>query len=179
MTILTEGDLRFEFTDDWVVAKFDGTPESNCLKNIPSTKIIDILGVYLERSLMLLEIKDPRGFEVGYLADLQDPANVLESPEARAVAAKFRDALSGIVLSGRQAAPSIDWTPFLTAAGDTNAQIVCVIWLEEANVPLPQWKAHRDFFFKRLKQYMAKLPVQLLRVNLLDYRNCIAGLAVQ
>ena len=179
-TTLTENKLQFTFSNDWVAIKFDGTPESDRLKTIPDTKIIDILGVYAGAKLVLLEIKDPRGHEAGYLADLQDPANPQESPEARSVAGKFRDALAGIVLSARQATPSTNWAPFLAATGNAGVQITCIIWFEEhANVSIPQWKAHCDFFFKKLKQYLAKLPVKVLRMNLSDYQNYVSGLAAQ
>jgi hypothetical protein len=179
-TILTENNLQFTFDNDWVVIKFDGTPESDCLKAIPDTKITDIIGVYMANKLVLVEIKDPRGHEVAYLAQLQDPAKAQESPVARAVSGKFRDGLSGIVLSARHGAPSLNWTPFLAAVGNTGVQIVCVVWLEEqAAAQLPQWKAHCDFFFKKLKQYMAKLPVQVMRVSLVDYQNYLTGLTAQ
>lgn len=179
-TILTENSLQFTFDSDWEAIKFDGTPESDCLKIIPDTKITDIIGVYMANKLVLVEIKDPRGHEAGYLAQLQSPANDQESPVARDISGKFRDALSGVVLSARQATPSLNWAPFLAAAGNTGVQVICVVWFEQQTAaPLAQWKAHCDFFFKKLKQYMAKLPVQVMRVSLVDYQNYLTGLTAQ
>ncbi|HPD29415.1 MAG TPA: hypothetical protein PLL20_05430 [Phycisphaerae bacterium] len=175
-TTITESNLRFEFSDPWVVLKYDehlcyravmeklkGTVVNNrgeeeCWR----TTAVDVVATR-PKLLLFLEIKDFRGHRIQTKTRVGDDLAV-------EVAVKTRDTLAGLV--GGFHRNHADLTrPFVERLLTRNTEIRVLLWLEtDAYAPSPvetkRQKSRQVVLSKCLKQRCAWLTSRALVVNL-------------
>ncbi|MBK8257780.1 MAG: hypothetical protein IPK82_34565 [Polyangiaceae bacterium] len=139
MTSLVEGALVFEFSEGWLIEKYDehaiyrGGVErlkdrlvvevdgrSHVLR--AGTKAVDFIGLW-RGEIHFIEVKDFRGHRIENKKRLRDGELAIE------VAVKVRDTIAGLV-GGFQRTGAPEWRPFVEALARHGRPHVC-LWLEE------------------------------------------------
>ena len=122
-----EGNLRFDFDDDWRVLKWDMMPAyTGGIQQIPGTKAVDFVGLHVATTLWLIEVKDPRGHRVEW-------ERLIEGSLHTQIAEKVRDTIAGLVWAHRRPARGgVDLEPFVRALHDRapSVKVSVVLWLE-------------------------------------------------
>ena len=124
---IQEGQLRFTFSSNHQVIKFDETPVYRKLeKCVDQTKGIDILGLQNEESLLMIEAKD-------YAAEgrgSEKTSHVLTEE----VAQKVRDSCAAIVHGSRMATHDKEfWNEVGNTLFQSDLKIQVILWIELSN----------------------------------------------
>lgn len=120
MKSLKEGELAFDFGDDWQIIKFDEHPDyRKASLMLSGTKGVDFLGIY-GKDLYLIEVKDFRGRKIA------DKENLLLE-----VAQKMRDTLACILAFYRTSSSPECWQPYFDLLCKKDTRIKVVFWLEK------------------------------------------------
>lgn len=119
-----EGCLRFTFSDDWQVEKYDdhGVYRRK-LASLTGTKAIDFVGC-CDNEAFFIEVKDFRGHSI-------ENKKRYGSNLAEEVASKLRDTLAGIVGGARNHCDASFWHKLLTLAANGRRRCHVVLWLED------------------------------------------------
>lgn len=134
MKSLKEGELAFDFGDDWQVIKFDEHPDyRKASLMLSGTKGVDFLGIY-GKDLYLIEVKDFRGRKI------EDKENLLLE-----VAQKMRDTLACILAFYRTSSSPECWQPYFDLLRKKETRIKIVFWLEK----VAEHKVIRDYRYER------------------------------
>jgi len=124
-TRIEEGRLAFEFSDNWRVFKLDDHRDyREKIEKVDGTKAVDILGIFNETDLYLIEIKDFRGYRIESKDRLKDGVLAIE------IAKKVRDSLACIVSAHRTSSDREYWRPFARHLCNPDRGVKVVIWLE-------------------------------------------------
>lgn len=120
-----ESDLAFEFGSHWRVFQFDKHHDYQNMKDtLEETKGIDFLGIYDNRELYLIEVKNLRGYR------LENRDRLLKGELAIEVAQKVRDSLACIIGAHRTSSNPEFWQSYKRLLCDADASIKIVLWLE-------------------------------------------------
>ena len=121
----TEGGLRFEFGDSWIVEKYDDHPDyRQRIAKLQTSKAVDFVGIVNDR-LHFIEVKDFRGHDA-------DHKGRIESGRlAEEVGLKVRDSISGILGAFRTSTVPQTWAPFVAVLAERSRSVAVVLWLEE------------------------------------------------
>jgi hypothetical protein len=121
-----EGRLKFAFDQGlWVALKWDDDPAfRDGIGTVRTAKAIDLLGVLFGSTLYLIEVKDPRGYQIKYRRTLTSGEIV------DIVGSKVRDTLAGLPWA-RDRVSTDHLRPFLSALFVARpTRVVVVLWLE-------------------------------------------------
>jgi len=154
MVDLVESRLRFMFdTNNWTdVISFDKHVDykriERCIKGttielenekitINGTQGIDILGVFQNNNLYLVEIKNYKNYRISNKDKLENSAELL----ATSVGRKVRDSIACIVSGKRNSTNDKDlWERVLDILCNQRKNIFVILWLEEDFISLDKEK---------------------------------------
>jgi len=164
-----EGLLHFTFDERWKVLKWDDHPaHRESMNKLDKSKAIDFIGIYGERHVFFIEIKDHRHH------DRKNPEplwNVFE--------AKIRNTVAGLVGAHRRPEYAPECSPFLDAV--CNKDLNLVLWLEAerpAEILDARSKIRVGLNAKRHKPHISWLNARAITCRLADYTTVIPGLTV-
>ncbi|MCP4662516.1 MAG: hypothetical protein GY856_44535 [bacterium] len=121
-----EGRLRFHFGERWRVEKYDAHRDyRQKIGKLEGTGAVDFVGIYDEKDLYLIEVKDFRGFRI------QSKERLERGQLALAVARKVRDTISGLVAAYRRSLEPEIWRPYVSALMRQQKRLYVALWLEE------------------------------------------------
>lgn len=173
MILFEESDLVFEFGSHWQVFQFDKHHDYQNMKDVlEQTKGIDFLGIYDNRELYLIEVKNFRGYRI------ENRDRLLRGELAIEVAQKVRDSLACIIGAYHTSTLTEHWEPYLSFLCDRHGSIKIALWLEE-DLPPPhprlRQKAKASVETKVFKQKLTWLTRRVLvcggsKEGLLDVR---------
>jgi hypothetical protein len=125
-SVFEESRIRFEFSNDYQLQKFDNTGHhQKLLRGIPHTKAIDFVGLYGRHQVVLIEVKNFRGV-------MTERISVL----AEAVGQKVRDTAACLVGAARDATNDrAFWKTILGELVHSKNEVHVIFWLEENNLP--------------------------------------------
>lgn len=130
MTRIEEGNLAFEFGDQWNIFKLDEHRDyRGGIERIDNTKAVDFLGIFNDSELYFVEIKDFREYRIETKARLSNRQLAIE------IAQKVKDSLACIIGAFHSSSEPEYWRPYVRLLCTANSQIKIVLWLEE---DLPQ-----------------------------------------
>jgi hypothetical protein len=165
MRKIVEGQLTFEFPDDWMAEKFDEwTFYREHFQRIPGTKAVDILAIAPNQSLWLIEVKDYRHHPRTKVIDLADE-----------IAVKARDTLAALA-AGRLNAND-DHEKDISDRAMRSRRINVVLHLEQPEHRSRKKQGINDAnLLQRLKQVLKAIDpqpiiVDMKRVNWVKWRT--------
>lgn len=107
MTRIEEGYLLFEFGDKWRVFKFDEHPDYKKISDIVNgTKGVDFVGIFNEKTLYFIEVKDFRGDRIKNKDRISKGELLIE------VAQKVRDSIACIIASSQTSNKADNLLPY-------------------------------------------------------------------
>lgn len=188
MTPLIEGALLFDFSDGWVVQKYDDHSayrqgverlKGRCVVEIdgrahviePGTKAVDFVGLW-QSEIHFIEVKDFRGHRI------ENKKRLLDGELAIEVAVKVRDTIAGIVGAFHRSGHD-EWRPFVEALARRGRPHVC-LWLEEDTLgrALPE-RGHPGIALQReLDKQLSWLGPRLL-VQSRAHGSKVSGIVVR
>ncbi|HFA51918.1 MAG TPA: hypothetical protein ENJ95_23120 [Bacteroidetes bacterium] len=182
MPIITfkESGLKFEFdTGHWsALMQYDEQKDyKNLNEAIEGTKAVDFIGIWDEKKLVIIEVKNFRGHRI---ENLQRVIPKGHDPLAVEFAKKIRDTMPGIIGGARNSTHSKEkWKEYLKILADENYQVHAVLWLEEDPPPdsFPDRKQiiMQSTFRKNLKKGLSWLTsrVEVVNINSNPYPNTL------
>jgi len=144
MTRIEEGYLAFEFGERWRVLKLDEHRYyREHIGKIDETKAVDFVGIFDDKKLYFIEVKDFRGYRIenkdrflrGKLSECQlieGECRLLkgESPLSVEIAQKVRDSIAGLIGAYRTSSEYEYWEPYVTLLCHKKRDIRVILWLE-------------------------------------------------
>ena len=124
-TVFDEEHLRFEFSEDWSVIKFNAHRDYvERIRNLPGTKALDFVAVHTGTRLYLIEVKDFRGHRIENRPRVSDGELALELGQ------KVRDTIAGIVAAYHRGSIE-DWARPVRRLTDAGEPVRVLLWLEQ------------------------------------------------
>ncbi|MDE2509100.1 MAG: hypothetical protein KGM43_17995 [Planctomycetota bacterium] len=120
-TVFHEGEIRFEFSDEWEPQHYDKHPDREPIKRLPETKSVDFAAIKGEK-LYLIEVTDYRNRD----DRLRDQ---IGAPLAIEVAQKVRDTIAGIVAAQHRGNVQT-WDRFTKCLLTPEPAVQVVLWME-------------------------------------------------
>lgn len=159
-----EGAFRFEFGDNWHVIKLDVDPHyRQGIEKLDGTKALDFIGVFANRDLYLIEVKNFRGYRI------ENKERILTGALALEIGHKVRDSVACLVGAYRTATIREKWQPVIQRLLDPRSTIKVVVWITQ-DLPRHQsfneTKAQEVVFLKQLKTKLRLLTYRVFLVNL-------------
>jgi hypothetical protein len=186
MSQLDESRLRFEFTPDWSVERYDGdeitgaTGKSNAhsfyrnqVSRLPLTKAVDFVALFQLENGYLIEVKDFRGYRI------QNKKRLTGHELALEVAHKVRDTVAGLVGAWRNESNNTT----LTASGQLlfhkTKSLRVVLWLEDDVAVDPStWREELNTLTTRIQGYLRWLTPRVIVLSGSTYSNKPPGINV-
>ena len=157
-TTLTVEYQSFVFDASWLIAfKYDDTTfyQRKVKDKLSETKAVDVVAGGEEQGLLLMEVKDFRGYRIQNKKRLNDAEITLE------VAQKVRDTISGLTGAKRGEEKEFD-SKKIHGYLHGKKKIVVILWLEDDDaVNLQAWKPKMDVLNQKIKAHLGWLgPVR-------------------
>ncbi len=92
---------------------------------LEGTGAVDFIGIYDEKDLFFIEVKDFRGFRIQSKGRLERGQLALE------VARKVRDTIPGLVAAYRRCSEPEVWRPYVSALMRRQKRLYVALWIEE------------------------------------------------
>jgi len=170
-----EGDLRFEFSEGWrLIESWDRHPAyAQGIKQLENGKAVDIIGVYDNRLIFFIEVKDYR------LHERTKP----ESPWVE-FELKVRNTAAGLLGAGRREQYAKAFAPFLEALLKPH-KLTLVLWIEwprfsrSADVHRKRHAVSVGVATRKLTQHVKWLDARVVSVSQEDYVRTVPGLTVK
>jgi len=119
-----EGKLRFEFSARWQIVKLDQHPQyRQGIEKLDGTKAVDFVGLFNQRDLYFIEVKDFRGHRIENKQRLRSGELALEMGQ------KVRDSLACLIAGCRTTTDEKLWQPLVQRLVRRDSVIRIVLWL--------------------------------------------------
>ncbi len=161
---------RFEFGDSWTVFKFDDETDLLKLKKgVDGTKDADIVGIFNDTRLYLMEITDLRGHRIENRDKLKHGEMVQEFVQ------KIRDTIPAIVGAFHTTDHKEQWNILMQKLADRSEKIRTLLWIEQDR-PRNSYEENKrsaelDTLTKFLKKHLSWLTPRVLVENKQTYRE--------
>ncbi|HAI70223.1 MAG TPA: hypothetical protein DCM38_12410 [Gammaproteobacteria bacterium] len=178
MTRIVEGYLVFEFGEKWRVFKLDEHRDyREHIGKIDETKAVDFVGIFDNKILYFIEIKDFRGHRIenkerllkGNLPTCQLVNGECQFDKGRLslpieLAQKVRDSIACIIGSCRTSSEPEEWLPYAKWLCHQDREIKVILWLEHdlPDYPLLRKKVMASISTKIFKQKLRWLTAKVL-----------------
>lgn len=126
-----ESRSKFEFSDDWkFVIKYDDSADHKKIKDaVQNTKAVDFIGILGEDRLVLIEVKNYRGSDQKFRADIGSQIYLQD------ILQKFRDSITGIVIGAMDSTNNqAFFKDCLDILLDKTKYIEAMLWLEPSSI---------------------------------------------
>lgn len=125
MTQFEESHLIFEFGDKWRVFQLDQHRDYRAgIENIGDTKAVDFVGIWDNKELYLIEVKNFSGHRI------ENKDKLLKAELHKELAQKVRDSVACIMGAYRTSSQPEFWKPYVKLLCDADKRIKVVLWLE-------------------------------------------------
>lgn len=162
-TILDIKHLQFQFSGSWVVYKVDDQVDLQKIKKcVEGTKDADIVGIYQNNYLYLIEVKDLRGHRIENKDKLRHGDMVKEFVQ------KIRDTIPAVVGAFHSTEHKEQWVPFMQKLGNRNEKIRVILWMEQDKDCKPD---ELSTLTKSIKQHLSWLTPRATVENQHTYQN--------
>jgi len=165
MPNFTEGFLRFDFDEHcWCVLKLDDHDDyRDRIQKIKDTKAIDFLGIFNNKTLYFIEVKDFRQHRI------ENKERLLSSDLAIELAQKVRDSVACIIGAYQTSKNPEQWQPFVEKLS-TKAEPIVVLWLEQdlPSHPIQKKKVTDSIDTKYFKQKLFWLTKRVIVCSIKD-----------
>jgi hypothetical protein len=169
IVVWEEGNLRFEFSARWQVVKLDQHVQyRQGIEKLDGTKAVDFVGLFDQRDLYFIEVKDFRGHRIENKQRLRSGELAIEMGQ------KVRDSLACLVAGCRATTNENLWQPLAQRVVRKDTLIRVVLWLEQ-DLPAQQLqrsqKAQDVIFLKQVKAKVGWLTNRVAVVALNTITN--------
>lgn len=166
MSKFEESGINFDFgSEDWQVVKYDEhLAHKKVCKVVHPTKAVDFLGIYDDRKLYFIEVKNYKGHT-------DDP----ETREAtgsggeelmRRIAVKVRDSIASATNAARYSANDSGFFNRVNEIMlDDAEKIVVIAWIEFDEPNMKERKAKMSIWSQKLKQKLSWLHAAKISIN--------------
>lgn len=168
--VWNEGKLRFSFSEQWQIIKLDQHPQYlQGIEKLDGTKAVDFVGLFNQRDLYFIEVKDFRGYRIENKQRLRSGELAIE------VGQKVRDSLACLIAGCRATQSENSWQTFAQRMVRKDTVIRVILWLEQ-DLPFQQsqqaQKAQDVIFLKQIKAKVAWLTnrVSVVALNSLTHQ---------
>jgi hypothetical protein len=167
--VFLESNLQFDFSDEhWAhLLKFDETKDFKLVQeSVPGTKGIDFSAIHKTNTLVLIEVKNFRGYRIENKPRMMGG----ENPLWLEVAIKMRDSVSIIVGSARSSTyQNADWAAYLEVLKNQKKQLQVVLWLEQ-DAPITRQQQYRSVSEEEIfrRQFKRSLKWLTNKVEVID-----------
>lgn len=175
MTRIEEGYLDFKFGDKWRVLKFDEHPDYENVSGIVNgTKGVDFVGIFNEKTLYFIEVKDFRGDRI------QNKDRISKGELLIEVAQKVRDSIACIIASSRTSNKENNLLPYAKFLCNHQKDIRVILWLEQdfPNNIFNEQRTIKSINSKTLKQKLKWLTSKVLVCSINSNKECLPDVKV-
>ncbi|HVA47275.1 MAG TPA: hypothetical protein VNH11_12980 [Pirellulales bacterium] len=128
-----EGQLRFQFSDEWYVVKYDGHRDYSAeMARLQGTKAVDFIALLEAQpaaEMLWMEVKDFRGYRI------QNKARQFDGELAAELGEKVRDSIAGLVGAWQRSSTPDVWLPFIERLSQREPPMKVLLWLEDDPPP--------------------------------------------
>ncbi len=175
MTRIEEGYLLFEFGDKWRVFKFDEHPDYKKISDIVNgTKGVDFVGIFNEKTLYFIEVKDFRGDRIKNKDRISKGELLIE------IAQKVRDSIACIIASSQTSNKADNLLPYAKFLCNQKKDIRVILWLEQ-DFPKHIFNEQRTIKSvnrNTLKQKLKWLTSKVLVCSINSNKQCLPDVKV-
>ena len=166
MSKFEESNLNFDFNEvEWNVIKYDDHPAHKKISNgVQPTKAVDFLGIYDDKKLYFIEVKNYRG----YTGDPKTQEVLKAGGEElmRRIAIKVRDTIAGATNAARFSTNEKNFfIRFNEILLDDTKKIVVIAWIEFDEMNEKERKAKMGVWQQKLKQKLSWLHAAKVSIN--------------
>ena len=132
----TESELLFDFSDKTWSYLMQYDEESDFFKirdAVKGTKAVDFIGVFDEKNLAIIDVKNFRGYRIENKSRLENGEDSLDME----VAKKVRDTIAGIAGAAINSTHKADYWQKYLSFFQHKKRIEVILWLEEDQDPRP------------------------------------------
>jgi len=168
---------RFEFGDVWRTYKTDDEPDLLKIKQgVDGTKDTDIVALWDNRRLFLMEVTDLRGFRI------ENRDKLSRGPMVQEFVQKIRETIPAIVGAFHSAPHKDQWDAFVEKLVDRNERIYVVLWMEQDTSRNPYERKRRanemSAFVTYIKKHLGWLKPHVLVESMETYGQRLGDLRV-
>ena len=166
MSKFEESGLDFDFgSEEWQVVKYDAhIAHKKLSKVVHPTKAVDFLGIYKDKKLYFIEVKNYKGH-----TDDQETKEVIGSGGEelmRRIAVKVRDSIASATNSARYSANEGKFFNRVNEIMlDDTEKIVVIAWIEFDEPNAKERKVKMSIWLQKLKQKLSWLHAAKISIN--------------